>query len=86
MHWQDIVISGCQICFVIALLPSLRSHHKPHVATSAMNFVLVSIITFCLATLKLWVSAVTASFVGITWLILAIQKSKLDNAVKSEQK
>ncbi len=78
MRWQDIVISICQICFIIAMIPSFRSLHKPHVATSVMNFVLVCIITTCLFTLKLWFSGATALLVAIGWGVLAIQKIRLN--------
>lgn len=78
MHWQDIVISMCQIGFFIALIPSIRSHHKPAAITSIMNFVLVFIVATCLLTLELWFSAITAYLVDVSWLILAIQKVQLD--------
>jgi len=80
MRWQDIVISICQICFVIALMPSITSLNKPHASTSVMNFILVCTIATCLLTLKLWFSAGTAFAVAIAWLVLAVQKIKLDKA------
>ncbi len=82
MQWQDIVISICQICFVIALMPSVLSKDKPAAATSIMNVVLVSIITACLFSLGLWFSGATAAMVGITWVVLAVQKLKLDKTLK----
>ena len=83
MSWQDIVISVCQICFIFALLPSLRSHHKPAAITSIMNSILIFIITGCLLSLQLWVSGVTAGMVAVCWVILAVQKLKLDRAEKA---
>lgn len=79
MLWQDIVISVCQLLFVVALWPSLRSHHKPAASSSIMNVILVSIITGCLLSLQLWFAGFTASLVAITWAILAVQKIKIEN-------
>ncbi len=84
MRWQDIVISVCQICFVIALIPSIRSHHKPAYATSLMNAILVSVVTFCLFSLGLWFSGITAAMVGVTWAVLAIQKLEIDKKAKEK--
>lgn len=78
MRWQDIVISIAQLCFVIAMIPSIRGKDKPAAATSIMNVILVAIIAGCLLTLRLWFSAFTALVVAITWSILAIQKLKID--------
>ncbi len=78
MRWQDIVISVAQLCFIFAMLPSIRSKDKPATATSIMNVVLVCTIAACLLTLKLWFSALTALAIAVTWAILAIQKIKLN--------
>ncbi len=78
MRWQDIVISICQIFFVVAMIPSIRSNDKPAFSTSVMNVILVGIIVVCLFTLNLWFSSITAAMVGLTWSVLAIQKRKLD--------
>ncbi len=79
MRWQDLVISVCQLFFVIAMIPSIRSNDKPALTTSIMNVILVAIITVCLFTLKLWFSSFTAALVGLTWSILAIQKRKINS-------
>lgn len=82
MRWQDVVISITQLCFIFAMIPSIRSNDKPAVATSVMNVVLVGIIAICLLTLRLWFSALTALAVAITWGILAVQKTKLNKSSK----
>jgi heme O synthase-like polyprenyltransferase len=79
MRWQDIVIAVAQVCFVFAMLPSIVSKDKPALATSVMNIVLVLTITFCLLTLRLWLSAITACAIAATWSVLAIQKYQLNN-------
>jgi hypothetical protein len=78
MRWQDIVISIAQLCFVFALIPSIRSKDKPAASSSIMNIVLLAIINTCLLTLQLWFSAFTGCLVMIAWLVLAIQKINSD--------
>lgn len=78
MQWQDIVIALCQTGFILALIPTIRGTHKPATSTAIMTATLVTIITFCLFTLKLWFAAVTSFGVGVAWLILAVQKIKIE--------
>ncbi len=74
MHWQDIVISIAQLCFIPAMIPSIRNKDKPALSTSFMNVVLVLTIAFCMFTLGLWFAAVTSLAIAATWAILALQK------------
>ncbi len=83
MRWQDIVISIAQLCFIFAMIPSIKSNDKPALATSVMNVLLVCTISFCLLTLHLWFSALTAITIAITWAILAVQKMNL-NKIKNK--
>jgi hypothetical protein len=73
MVWQDYVIAVAQIGFIIALVPTLRSKDKPPKATSFMTVALLTIIAFCLLTLDLYFSAITAFAIAITWAIVGIQ-------------
>lgn len=82
MRWQDIVISVAQLCFIIAMLPSIKSNDKPAVATSVMNVVLVAVIATCMLTLRLWFSAFTALTIASTWAILAVQKIRTNKGKK----
>jgi hypothetical protein len=78
MRWQDIVIAVAQISFVFAMLPSIVSKDKPAFATSVMNVFLVCAISFSLLTLHLWLSAITAITIAVTWGVLAFQKYQID--------
>ena len=78
MQWQDIIISLAQIGFIFALIPSIRSKNKPSLATSVMYASLITLIAFCLLTLELWFSALTAALGATAWVVLAVQKIKLD--------
>ena len=77
--WQDTVIAICQLAAVPAMIPSIRGNDKPAFKTSFLNAIIVSIITCTLFTLGLWFSAVTASFIAICWIILAVQKWRLES-------
>lgn len=70
------VISLCQLGFVFALIPSIRSRDKPALATCLVSVVLVCIISTSLLTLKLWFSAGTGFAIGVCWVILSYQKLK----------
>ncbi len=78
MQWQDVVISLAQIVAVFSLLPSILSKDKPALTTCVMNFVLVMIISTCLLSLGLWFSSITAYAIAFTWLILVVQKYRID--------
>ncbi len=85
MRWQDIVISIAQLCFIIAMIPSIRSNDKPASSTSIMNIILVTVIATCLLTLKLWFSALTAIAIATTWAVLAVQKINIDKKANKQK-
>lgn len=78
MVWQDYVIASAQIGFVIALVPTIRSQNKPPKATSLMTVMLLTVITFCLFTLHLYFSSITAFAIDITWAVIWLQTVKSD--------
>lgn len=73
MRWQDIVISIVQICFILALIPTIRGSNKPAFITAIFNVGLVLVITFCLLTLRLWFSALTSFAIAMTWAVITYQ-------------
>lgn len=74
--WQDSVIAACQVGAIASLQPILWGNDKPPRTTSFTNFVLASIVSASLATLHLWFSTVTAALIGISWLVIGLQKHK----------
>lgn len=74
MQWQDIVLACGSLIFTIALIPSVRSKHKPALATSTITFCVLVTFTVTYATLSLWFSAASTFINSIAWLVLAIQK------------
>jgi len=76
--WQDTVIAVCQLAFVPAMIPTLRGKDKPAFSTSVLNAVIVTIIASTLATLHLWWAVSTALLIALIWVILAVQKYRID--------
>lgn len=83
MVWQDWVLAGCQLAFVPAMSIVIVSSDKPPRTTSVLNTIIVAIIATCQATLGLWFAACTAILVGLTWAVLAVQKTRIDREATS---
>ncbi|PIR37247.1 MAG: hypothetical protein COV34_03430 [Candidatus Zambryskibacteria bacterium CG10_big_fil_rev_8_21_14_0_10_42_12] len=76
MSWQDIVISIGQFLFLIALIPSIRSEHKPAFGTSLMTALVLTAFGITYGTLGLWFAVSTSVFISAGWYILAWQTYK----------
>ncbi|MEK7599533.1 MAG: hypothetical protein AAB462_00660 [Patescibacteria group bacterium] len=74
MYWQDYVLAAGSLIFTLALVPSIKSDHKPALATSLLTSAVLFTVVFTYATLSLWFSVVSASFNCFAWLVLAFQK------------
>jgi len=75
MHsWQDLVLSLGSVCFIVGLMPSVLSDHKPAVATSITNAVALTAFTVTYMTLSLWFAALTTAITASLWVVLAVQK------------
>lgn len=72
--WQDYVLTAVQIAFCITLFPMLLDKEKPPLISSIPTGLIILIMAATVATLHLWLAAVSQSIVGIQWLILAYQK------------
>jgi hypothetical protein len=77
MQWQDLVLAVSQLCFTIALLPTLLSKDKPALTTSLMNGTILLVVALTLSTLALWFAAVTSLTTCVLWFVLAVQKRRL---------
>jgi hypothetical protein len=73
MSWQDLVITACQVCFVFALIPTIRSGKKPPLSTAAMNATIMTIMVIPLFSMKLYLSAITLSLTALGWWIISFQ-------------
>lgn len=75
-HWQDLAIALMYIPFNLALIPSLRSKHKPHLTTSIVTALCNFIVAFADLTLGLYVAAIAVTLNASIWVILSFQKFK----------
>ena len=76
MKWQDFILTGGIIMFIIALIPSVISKNKPAKATCIITASTNLIFAFVYITLGLWL---TFSFNLITttlWAIMIFQSRK----------
>jgi len=77
--WQDYIITVVQVVFLVALLPTLFDTQKPATLTSLMNGGGMVIIAAAYFSLGLWWSGTVAALVAAQWLILAKQRSYLED-------
>ncbi|HZX49578.1 MAG TPA: hypothetical protein VFE94_00300 [Candidatus Paceibacterota bacterium] len=82
MAWQDIVFSIGSWVFVFALLPSVFSKDKPAFSSSITTATVLTVFVFTYASLGLWLTAVSAGLLTLTWCVLAIQKFLMNQKVK----
>ncbi len=81
MHWQDFVLTIGQILFIIALIPSLTSKHKPAFKTSLINGVVLILFACTYISLSLTLGAIGTFITGVLWLILAYQKFRMEKVI-----
>lgn len=74
MSWQDIILTGGSIVFIIALLPSVFSNNKPASSTSAMTGSILLVFAFVYGSLHLWFATVTTLITAALWFTLLVQK------------
>ena len=74
MTWQDYVLAAGSWIFLIALIPAIRGKEKPPVSTSIVTGTVLAVYALVYATLGLWISVVSTSFMSLAWFTLAVQK------------
>lgn len=72
--WQDFVFTAGSLIFAVALWPSVRSIHKPALASSIMTATVLFLFAITYTTLGLTFSAITTMVTASMWTTLAIQK------------
>ena len=77
MIWQDWVIMVCNFGFSLALIPTIRGHHKPKLSSCIITMTLLVIMVICFASLNLWFSAISGVLSVVAWVILAVQKWRI---------
>lgn len=73
MTWQDVVLGLGQLLFIIALIPALRSAHKPPRVTCFVTGVTLFTFAFTFSTLNLAWATLTAAVCAALWMIMVFQ-------------
>ncbi|HLF80033.1 MAG TPA: hypothetical protein VJB57_21345 [Dehalococcoidia bacterium] len=80
MTWQDWVFSIGGLFVLVGLVPMIRGEQKPALATSLLTTTLVAIFAATMASMSLWLSALTNAMISIAWGVLALQRYRQDRA------
>jgi hypothetical protein len=73
MPWQDWVFFLGGFVLLAGLLPTVRGPDKPALTTSLMSAFLVTVFAVTMATLGLWLSALSNASVALVWSLIAAQ-------------
>lgn len=72
--WQDAALMGCNLAFLIALIPSIIGNDKPAKSTSLMTALALTLYTFTYSTLDLAFTTFVVAISAVAWWILYFQK------------
>ncbi len=72
--WQDAVLTGGSILFILALIPSVRGTDKPAVSTCLLTAAVLYVFAAVQLTLGLPFTAATTAVTATMWATLLIQK------------
>lgn len=72
--WQDLVFGAGSLVFVVALLPSVFSKHKPALSTSVLTALVLYTFAVTYFTLGFYISAAITLTTALVWTILAVQR------------
>ncbi len=74
MVWQDITMMIVGFTFAFFLIPSIRGREKPARVSCVTTALGMAVLTFCMATLGLWLTTIANALTTTAWIILAIQR------------
>ena len=69
-YWQDIVMMVAGFVFAPSLIISIKKKSKIPLGTSLPTAIALSVLTFCVATLGLYLAALADGLTAICWFIL----------------
>lgn len=76
---QDYIIAAVQWLLAVALIPTLLSKdNKPTFVSSMWTFLLLIVLSATFASLKLFSGALSTFTVSLIWLVLGIQRFRLN--------
>lgn len=71
---QDYIFAIGSICFIIALIPTIRSQDKPPLFTSWLTATILTIFSITYLSLDLKYAATTTAITALCWWIIFWQK------------
>jgi len=77
MRWQDVVLAAGSLVLALALVPTLRSAHKPALWTSLITATCLTVFAVVYGSLALWYATVTTAITSLCWWTLAFQKHRM---------
>ena len=77
MRWQDVVLATGSLLLAAALVPTLRSAHKPALWTCLITAACLSVFTVVYGSLALWYSTGTTALTSLCWWTLAAQRLRM---------
>jgi hypothetical protein len=80
MRWQDLVLASGSLLLAAALVPTLRSTHKPALWTCLITAACLSVFAAVYGSLALWYSTGTTALTSGCWWTLAYQRGRLNRA------
>jgi hypothetical protein len=83
MFVNDLVFTLGSMAFLIALIPSITTEHKPDKATSLMTSSVLYLFTLNYLSMELYFSAIVGFATASAWLILYFQVRKADKKIES---
>lgn len=79
--WQDYAIAVVQVIFAVALIPTIMDKkHKPALSTCLLNGVGMAVLVAAYLSLSLWSSSIVAAVVGAQWVVLGVQRHRLNKS------
>jgi hypothetical protein len=72
--WQDYTLAIISVFFCVTLVPMLVAKEKPPLASSVSTGLALLVSSVIVATLDLWLAAISQAVVGLQWLLLAWQR------------
>lgn len=71
---QDLIFTAGGVIFIVALLPSVFSEHKPPLSTCLITGSVLAVFAATYLTLDLTFGAVTTAISAAVWFTLAVQQ------------
>ncbi|MEK6878205.1 MAG: hypothetical protein AABY22_01280 [Nanoarchaeota archaeon] len=84
--WQDIVITVCQLLFMVSVIPMITGPHKPPFISCLMTCILLIILLITFMTMNLLFVTLLTVVETVIWFIILFQVWRRDNGRSKSNK